>query len=600
MTENTVGREPIQIVEIVQPRCANTFGSAPCTATASAGSECYNTRKTCQDPANYSGTKSLTWRFSKPSARRTMDTYTASSGDFASNPYPSLLSASTSPTIINAGGTSKSMSAFGVRATLTVTLQDHPDTDSFADPYVSTRSYIPVNQGTFWGKWLARNPYYNKYIIRVYDGYHGQALGSMQSREYMIDHIDLNSASGTVTITSKDPLRLADSDRSMIPPISDMKLKADITNVATAVSVLCVSTTVNDDLFDTVTRYVLIGDEIISYTGTTETIANVEYALTGVVRGVLGTTADAHSLDDSLQRVASWSAASLETIIEDLLGTQSGISMPSAYMPTADWLSEVTGFAPEFGTMTAYITEPMAVNKLIGEMAEQCGFYIWWDERAKEIKLRFIRPPSDAPTVLTEAYHIQRDSVSIVQDQAQRISRVFVSYNPFNVAHMDKKEDYANAYIALDASAESSDQYDEIRTKSILSRWLSAEVQAGGTAAKLLSRYRDTMQTISFRLDAKDKALWTGDVVDLEHRSLQQYDGSTDTRRYQIISAEEVGGEMVKYKAQALEFTGNFARWMDSSAPDYATATDAEKDAGGWWSDTGGLMLDGSDGYKWQ
>jgi len=301
-----------------------------------------------------------------------------------------------------------------------------------------------------------------------------------------------------------------------------------------------------------------------------------------------------------MQRVASWSAASLETIIEDLLGTQSGISMPSAYIPTADWLSEVTGFAPEFGTMTAYITEPMAVNKLIGEMAEQCGFYIWWDERAKEIKLRFIRPPSDAPVVLTEAYHIQRDSVSIVQDQAQRISRVFVSYNPFSVVKMAKKEDYANAYIALDASAESSDQYDEIRTKSILSRWLSTETQAGGTAAKLLSRYRDTMQTISFRLDAKDKALWTGDVVDLEHRSLQQADGSTDTRRYQIISAEEVGGEMVKYKAQALEFTGNFARWMDSSAPDYATATDAEKDAGGWWSDTGGLMLDGSDGYKWQ
>jgi hypothetical protein len=51
--ENTVGREPIELVEFVLPRCANTYGVAPCTASGGAGAECFNCRATCQDVDNY-------------------------------------------------------------------------------------------------------------------------------------------------------------------------------------------------------------------------------------------------------------------------------------------------------------------------------------------------------------------------------------------------------------------------------------------------------------------------------------------------------------------------------------------------------------------
>lgn len=53
MSETDLNREPIELVEIVLPKCANVFGSAPCTAT---GSQCYNTRATCKDVANYRDT----------------------------------------------------------------------------------------------------------------------------------------------------------------------------------------------------------------------------------------------------------------------------------------------------------------------------------------------------------------------------------------------------------------------------------------------------------------------------------------------------------------------------------------------------------------
>lgn len=49
----TLGREPIQLVEMLLPKCANTYGSAPCAATGSTGSECFNCRATCQSVDNY-------------------------------------------------------------------------------------------------------------------------------------------------------------------------------------------------------------------------------------------------------------------------------------------------------------------------------------------------------------------------------------------------------------------------------------------------------------------------------------------------------------------------------------------------------------------
>ena len=53
MNENTVGREPVQIVEVITPKCNNVHGSAPCTATQTGSAKCFNTRATCNDIDNY-------------------------------------------------------------------------------------------------------------------------------------------------------------------------------------------------------------------------------------------------------------------------------------------------------------------------------------------------------------------------------------------------------------------------------------------------------------------------------------------------------------------------------------------------------------------
>ena len=91
MTETTVGREPVQIVEIRQPFCAHVFGTAPCTATDPADRKCYNTRATCRDSANFALGTPLSLFFA---------TGRVAEMEIEGAPYiiPSLVSVSTTPT----------------------------------------------------------------------------------------------------------------------------------------------------------------------------------------------------------------------------------------------------------------------------------------------------------------------------------------------------------------------------------------------------------------------------------------------------------------------------------------------------------------------
>lgn len=56
MSSAELDREPIELVEFTLPKCANIYGTSPCTATGSGDAKCYNTRATCVDPDNYRDT----------------------------------------------------------------------------------------------------------------------------------------------------------------------------------------------------------------------------------------------------------------------------------------------------------------------------------------------------------------------------------------------------------------------------------------------------------------------------------------------------------------------------------------------------------------
>jgi hypothetical protein len=528
-----------------------------------------------------------------------LEEYSESSGNFASDPLPFLTNANTTPTELNIGGTGNSSTALGTRATLSCTFQDVPYDDSFADPYLDNRSYIASDQGTFWTKWLARNPYYNNYVVKIYDGYKGEALSAMQVREYLIDTISNPDSNGIVRLVAKDPIRLADRNRNLFPPISSMTLKNAI-GVSGTITVLGTLADLNEQMLGS-TRVAQVGGELISYTSVTQVVLDVEYTLNGVTRGVAGTTAATAEAGETFQRVGWFNAKRLDTILDTLLFTTLGANIDSSYYTPADWQNEIDDHASEFQSMTAYIVEPTAIDVLLSQLADQCGFSMWWDDRASKIKMRFVRPPDTTPSEINQDQHIIAGSFAVVDDHKRRVSRVAMSYNPFTPIDIGKQADFAVTYVQISADFESSDLYGEVRNKKHLSQWLSTESQAVRTGTNTLNLLAKTPKVVSFSLDAKDRDIWTGSIVDITHRSLVDENGLNTPVRFFVISAHEsVPGEVIKYKALEFNFVGRFAIFMADTAPVFTSASDTEKANGGWWSDNSGLMSDGSEGYKFQ
>lgn len=583
--EAVFGRIPLVIVEIDQEICSRVYGTAPCTAAigVTGTAKCFNTRASCQDPTNYAASVTpLTLKFSEAHA------------DIPATEYiiPSVKAVSTSPTRINPGGRTGRDKPLGRRAECSVTFIDHPHSDLLVDPYRATRGYDPLERSTFWAKWIKRNPYHNGWSMRVREGYVGQALSAMQVRNYVVDKIEGPNSSGSVTLKGIDILRLADNDKAQCPALSAGKLLTAITAAST-------SMTVTGDVLATYTAYstsaVRIEKEIIRYTSVTTDI-NGDLSFTGLTRGQDGSEASEHNADDSVQACIEWTSVAPWLIAKNLL-IDFG-SVPTAWVPYTDWETE-TGTWLSGLTVSRLLTKPTGVTDLLGELCEQCMFYIWWDEREQEVKLRAIKPALGAVPLITEDLNLMQNGTSIKVHPEYRASEIWASFLQRNAAEDANKRDN---YRRTNARIDSQNLYGERRVYEIYSPWLQTQANVDQLTFRLLARYRNPPQYISFGLDPKDRSLGVGEVFDLEYKGFCDFEGATQLVRYQVISAHEPSpGAAIKIEAQKFDFDmeAKYGSWMVDAAPTYALATDAEKFFGMWWADADGLLPDGSDGYVW-
>lgn len=595
MTDSTTsGREPVQVFEIKQPSCSNTYGVAPCTASGS--SKCFNTRATCQDTENYNQDANIFWRFSHAIDAIPFDDVTSEKAPV----IPSLQSVSSQPTVINAGGGSDDISVLGVRSSITVQLKDHPYDDSFSDKYLADRNYNPLDRGTFWGKFRARNPYIYKAECAVYNGYLGQSLDEMTKRSFVIDKVNPPNSSGDITITAKDPLKLAGDKLAKIPAVSDLQLVNDI-NASQTTGIVLTGTEadVSAQLGTTgTTRYVTIGDEIISYTG--YTVASNQFTLTGVTRGVLNTTAEEQDAEDSAQRAVRYENFESWKIARDAILNYS--SVPSEYIDSAAWDAEGDVWLNSYD-FTGTIIEPTSVVDIVAELGQQSLFYVWWNEKTQLIDMRALRPVSELVRGVNADVNIVGNSVSLTEKPDQRISRVAIYYNRKNpVEDEDDITNYSNVRIQIDGESESEFLYNESSTKIIYSRWIRTDIQAIQVATRLLSAFASTPKYLNFSVDAKDGDINVADVLNVTIDQLQDQFGSTASELFQVISLNEADySHRIDLKLR--QFTFQITRagfWTENDQVNYSDATEADKITGNmWWSDDNGLMPNGDDGYNW-
>lgn len=576
-----LGRTPLQIVEIDVDQCTLTYGVAPCTASGSAGEECFNTFFTCQDQANFDkGT--LTLQFSKN--QRT--------GIFGSIVFPALQSVSTNPTRITLGKSDDTLGSLGKRARVTVNLKDFRWTDQKTDPYVSTRTYDPATQGTFFGKLRARFPYYYGRALRVRNGYVGDAISAMPTRHYIITEWVGPDSSGNVQITAQDPLKLADDEFAQCPRPSTGRLAEDISDSFTGD--VDFSATGAGAAYATSGK-IAIGSEIMSFTRSGDT-------LTIVQRGTDGTDASSHSAGDTVQECYSVTSATVADVVEDLLGTFADID--ASFLPKTDWETELDIWLSSL-RLTRTIAKPTPVRKLLGEIAD-FGIVFWWDEVDQEIKLKANRPPGydETFTELTDASAILEMTARREDLDDQRLSRVLVWHGYISATdNMDDGDNYKRLPIQIDTDAEGPNEYDQIRELQIFLPWLGEsgdDAIAATVGFRMLDRYRDTPQRLTFHVDVKDRDnTEVAALVKVTSNTLQDVFGASLATEMQVTSVEETDpGHMLRVVAETYQFSGRYGFITENTRGDYDAATDDEKTKGTYIVDETTLLFpDGTGPY---
>lgn len=237
-------------VELDIAFCELTYGVLPCQAAlgVTGAIKCFNSKVTCQDPANFTP-GDVTLRF-------------AIAADYlpADIPaIPSIQAVDHTPSTISLG------KDLGQRASVKVMFKDHPhsDTGTGFDNYRTERSYDPFTQGTFFGKFRARQPFLRGRSMRLIRGELGQTLAQMETRHFIVESFDGPTPDGEYALIGKDVLKLADGDRANAPAPSRGFLLGDLTETATSATLSPAG--IGDSDYPTDGYLALGGKEIVQF-----------------------------------------------------------------------------------------------------------------------------------------------------------------------------------------------------------------------------------------------------------------------------------------------------------------------------------------------
>ncbi len=553
------GRERVVLIEIDQPLCARVYGDGAgsptpatgCLAVLSADEpiKCFNSRFTCQDPDRYDpGT--LTLRFGASQQELTR---------YYGYVIPSLLGHDTTPGALNLAGMYDTASPLGQREVVTLTFEDHRHSDLLVDKYRLERlsgaasfgsppdTYDPYTRGTFWGKWLARNPYYVGYPLRVYEGFLGDDIEDMRVRHYIIDRVE-GPADGQVRVIAKDTFTKLESKKAVAPAASRGELGANITD-SSGSATLSPSGIGDDDYPHRVGSpselYIAIGNEVIRGTRSNE-------ALTLTQRGAFGTTPDSHNDEDLVQLVLVYSAQRAIDIAYDLLVNYAGID--AASIDFDEWEVQAAELTQLY---SAAIAEPTPVSALLGELCQQAGFTLWHDAATGMINLRALRASSSIATIDDAGWIIEGSLTTKPQDE-KRLSLVWVYYglkSPLEA--LDDRRNYYSRVVVIDPDAELPEQYGTPKIQEVFSRFIPqfGRESAVETGERILSLFRNPPIEARFAVDAgRDEDLALARFITVETSDIQDATGAVeDANQYAVVSLERSNAQ-VNVVAQQINF----------------------------------------------
>lgn len=526
--------QALQFVEVDLPRCALTYGVAPCTASipTTGSAKCFNALATCQDTANYTET-TATLRFAVAAAYLPRDI------DIVG---PLLERVEYSPAMVSLGEN------LGQRASIKVTLFDqrHSDAGAGLDKYNQERGYDPYSRGSLFGRLRKRYPTLRGPELRWITGLLGEALADMETRHFFAESIDGVTPDGRFAIVAKDALKFLDGDRSQAPVLSNGFLNADITNSATA-AVLSPAGIGNSEYPAAPFHVNIGGNEVCLVT------ARSGDNLT-ITRAQKGTTAAAHSAQDRVQVCLVYAAEDPAAILDDLVTNYT--DTPAGYVPLAEWQTEVDNNLNRLYTAT--ITEPTAVNKLVSELVQCAQLALWDDNEAQKLRLQVLRGiPTDAASF--DESSILKDTFHVIDQPEKRYSQVWIYYGQIDpTKRVDDPDNYRSCKKVPDDPSASEALFGSPSILKVFARWIPA---LGSTIAtslgnKLLSRFTTPPRRFAFEVfrNAATVLPVLGGGYRLGWWSLQNADGSAESVPVQAVSILP-GPASIKVAAEEMLFS---------------------------------------------
>jgi len=574
------GRRPITIIEERLDKCANTYGVGPCTASKAAGEECRNTYGNCQDKANYVKTTKSYY-------------FCENRADLPSSPvmYPCLKDdgISTAPTSTTGG------KGLGNRATLTYTLVDFKHNDHGIDPYVETRLYDAIDQGTFMGRFLATNKYYEGRSVIKHVGFLTDPFdwANFKSEEYVLHKKD-GPNKGEVRVSAKDILSKTYAAKTLWPKPSTGVLAADIS--ASAGTATLSPSGIGDSEYPA-DGTASIGGEAIDFTRAGD-------ALTLSNWGGWGSEIKDHKLGDTVQVMKTYNEDNVVDSLDEMI--KEGTDIPDSWVPYDDgatgtpenWDNEKNNWLLT-ANITGAIFKPSEVDKIINEWSELFLFDIWADLAESSIYIKALAPEELNAQVNTLRDELELISVHKKDDVERRITDVLVSYDKIDYSKSDDQENFNRHVLGSNPELSGANKFGVPSYKKLLSRWFVSDTQASVLATKLYARFGETPQIITYEIDVKDAdKQHLGERVILDTEAIQDETGANNVTKWQVISmVPNKRGDRITVTALTSYYFFKYWYFADVGASDYPDATSEEQEKWGHFSDENGEYSNGDPGH---
>jgi hypothetical protein len=612
-------RTKVSVVLLYMDYCANTYGSIlrgtkslgsvmvgdggateeiylPTDCTASALPKCYNTYATCKDKTNFTLSEKIYAFSSIPfdsvlnSIRETDASNIRITDDGAVRlasidwdnitVYPYISEIDYIPTEIATNLT--------VKARVYAKMLDDEGTDTDIDPYILSRSSV---KGSFWKKFVARNPNYKGRKLEIYEGFLGDAISDYQQKFVgTIKNITIDTSG--VKLECDDTLYAL--EEITIPQKIDCKIVADLTATSSPITLDAI-----DDNLDTDEGYVKIEDEIIYYSGVNTTTHQI--GTTSMTRGMFGTTAAVHSKDEKVTKVRYYTGNPIDILKNDMLTEDADIS--SVYIDSSAFSAAKTYPSTDIN-YTGVITEDSeaTLNDLVFEIADLLDCKIWVAEDLKiTIKRNLPNEPDRVYGTITDDANVIIKSDGVDLNEESRKTRMVVYWNKSALGAADEPDSYGRQTISINADAET--EYGDVQQMDVFCRWVStqflqletAEQYIKNQSARRLLRMHDAQPILKYNLEIKDSELKTGDFIKHSVDTLLDVNGDPlDNVIFQLIKREDKGTLINIWAIRLSKYP--FCFIAPDATPAYDSATDADKEYG-FITENDGTINDGPGYY---